>query len=125
VMEFHGLCCQPLCHRYFHLSLFFEFVAIKITLQRWQEMTTTERRIPHLHSQSVFFAYRFIKPRNPIFDWPQFVVAFATLRKASINFIMSVCPHVKTRLPLHGFSWKFIFEYFSKIYRETSSFIKI
>lgn len=33
VIEFHVLCCQPLCHRYFHLSLFFEFVAIKITLQ--------------------------------------------------------------------------------------------
>ena len=30
-----------------------------------------------------------------------------------------------TRFPLDGFSWKLIFEYFSKIYGENSSFVKI
>jgi len=29
----------------------------------------------------------------------------------------SVCPHGITRLPLDGFTWNLIFEYFSKIYR--------
>jgi hypothetical protein len=29
-----------------------------------------------------------------------------------------VCPHETTRLPLDGFSWNFIFEYFSKIVEE-------
>jgi len=37
----------------------------------------------------------------------------------------SVCRHGRTRLPLDGFSWNFIFEYFSKISREMSSFMKI
>jgi len=37
----------------------------------------------------------------------------------------SVCPHETTRLPLDGFSWNLIFEYFSKNCRENSRFIKI
>jgi len=37
----------------------------------------------------------------------------------------SVCPHGTTRLPLDGFSWYLIYEYFSKIYRERSRFITI
>jgi len=41
---------------------------------------------------------------------------------------MSVCPPVRphgiTRLQLCGFSWNFIFEYFSEIFPENSSFIK-
>ena len=37
----------------------------------------------------------------------------------------SVCPHVTTRLPLDGFSWNLISEYFSNICRENSSFITI
>ena len=32
---------------------------------------------------------------------------------------LSVCPHGTTRLPLDGYSWNLIFEYFSKIRRET------
>jgi len=57
-----------------------------------------------------------------------FLGAFAKLRKATIGFVMSVCSsvaRVTTRLPLDGFSWKFILEYFSKIYWENSSLIKI
>jgi hypothetical protein len=37
----------------------------------------------------------------------------------------SVHPHGTTQLPLRGFSRNFIFEYFSKICRENSSFLKI
>jgi hypothetical protein len=33
-----------------------------------------------------------------------FLVAFAKWRKATISFVMSVSPHVTTRLPLDGFS---------------------
>jgi hypothetical protein len=41
------------------------------------------------------------------------------------HFCPSVSPHGTTRLPLDGFSWNLIFEDFSKICRENSSFIKI
>jgi hypothetical protein len=51
--------------------------------------------------------------------------AFAELRQATINFVMSVRPHATTRLPLDGFSWNFILRNFSKINRESSSIIKI
>ena len=54
----------------------------------------------------------------------RFLGAFARLRKAAISFIMSVCPHGTTRLPLGGFWWKLIFETFSKICQENSNFVK-
>ena len=37
----------------------------------------------------------------------------------------SVCPHETTRLPLEGLLLNLMLVYFSKIYRENSSFIKI
>jgi len=53
-----------------------------------------------------------------------FLGAFAKLGKATISFVsQSVCPHRTTRLPMEGFSWNFIFEYFSKVCRENLSFI--
>ena len=59
---------------------------------------------------------------------PFFLRAFAELRKAAISFLMSVrlsnLLHGTTRLPLDGFLY-FIFEYFSKMCRENSSFIKL
>jgi hypothetical protein len=55
--------------------------------------------------------------------------AFAKLRKATISFVMSVRlsirPHRTPRLPLDGFSWNFLFEYFSKICWQNSSVIKM
>jgi len=41
--------------------------------------------------------------------------AFAKLRKGTICFIMFLSPHRITQLPLDGFSWNLIFEYFFKI----------
>ena len=38
--------------------------------------------------------------------WFGFLGAFAKLRKAPISFVMSVCPHATTRLPLDGFLLK-------------------
>ena len=55
--------------------------------------------------------------------------AFAIWRNATVSFVMSVCPsarpHGTTRLRLDGFSCHLIFEYFSKICRENSSFIEV
>jgi hypothetical protein len=67
--------------------------------------------------------------RLPLLYTSVLLGAFAKLRKATVSFVMlvrlSVCPHETTRLPIYGFSWYLIFEYFSKICRENSSFIKI
>jgi len=43
-------------------------------------------------------------------------------RKTTISFVMSTFPHGTTRLPQGGFSGKFIFEDFSKIWRENDKF---
>ena len=43
----------------------------------------------------------------------------------SVRLCPSVRPHGLTRLPLDGFTGNLIFEYFSKISRENSSFIKV
>jgi hypothetical protein len=56
------------------------------------------------------------------------VGAFAKLGNATISFVMSLSPsvsHGTTRLPLERLSWKLVFEYFSKICGENSSFIKV
>ena len=50
-------------------------------------------------------------------DFPYFVFSRARkMRKAAVSFVMSVClsiwPHETTRLPLDGFLWDLIFEYF-------------
>jgi hypothetical protein len=45
-----------------------------------------------------------------------FLGTYAKWRKVTINFVMSVCPsicsHGSTRLPMDGFLWYFIFQYF-------------
>jgi hypothetical protein len=43
-----------------------------------------------------------------------FFGAFAKLWKATISFVMSVCPHGTTRLPVDEFWWNFIFQLFLK-----------
>ena len=50
-------------------------------------------------------------------------IIFGHVRTVSLSF----CPSVlqTSQLPLDGFSWDLIFEYFSKVCRENSSFIKI
>ena len=46
--------------------------------------------------------------------------AFGKLGKVTVNFFLCVPPHGTTRLPLDGFSWNLMFEYFSKICGENS-----
>jgi hypothetical protein len=48
-----------------------------------------------------------------------------TCEKRLVPSRLSVHRHATTRLPPVGFSWNFIFEDFSKIFLENSSFIKI
>jgi len=53
--------------------------------------------------------------------YQQFIGAFAKFRKAYIGFVMSLYPFVPPSVrmeQLNGFSWNFIFEYFSEICRE-------
>jgi hypothetical protein len=55
--------------------------------------------------------------------------AFSDLRNLTVSFVTFVCPsiplsHGTALLPLDGVSWNVIFEHFSKIYWEGSSFIK-
>jgi hypothetical protein len=65
-----------------------------------------------------------IEPHRPVL-----LGAFAKFLKATVNFAMSVrpsvCPRGTTPLPLVGFLWSLICEYFSKVWRENSSLIKI
>jgi hypothetical protein len=62
------------------------------------------------------------------------VRAIAKFRRATVNFVMPVCPSVRLSVRQHGTTsqfpnrWifiKFYSEYFSKIFREYSSLIKI
>ena len=69
-----------------------------------------DTQVAHSHSQGFFLG------------------AIAKLWKATTKLRhvrLYVRPHGTTRLPLDEFSWNLIFEYFSKIYWENSSFIKI
>ena len=43
-----------------------------------------------------------------------FLGAFAKLRQVTISFVMSVCPHGRTRLPPDWFWWNLIFSLFRK-----------
>jgi len=54
-----------------------------------------------------------------------FIGAFAGFGKSDFSFVTSVCPHGMAQLRLHGFSLNFIYEYFSKISRENSSFMEL
>jgi hypothetical protein len=70
----------------------------------------------------------FSRDSNQIFEYVtnvfySFLGAFPKLRKALS--CLSVCPHGTIRLALDGFRWNFIFQLFSKICREKSSFVKI
>jgi hypothetical protein len=63
----------------------------------------------------------------------RYLSVVAKLRQATISFVMYDClsvhppvrPHEITGIPLDGFSLKLMFEYFSKICRDSSSLIKI
>jgi hypothetical protein len=55
----------------------------------------------------------------------QFEKQFLVEKRLLVSSYLSVRPHETTRLPVDGFSWNLIFEYFSKVCPENSSFIKL
>ena len=69
----------------------------------------------------------------PVFYFFPSVLTFSCFEARSQNcekwllasWSLSVCPHGTARLPIKGFSWNFVFEYFPKICRGNSDFIKI
>ena len=65
----------------------------------------------------------FLGPWNAVTDGiVQPLGPLAKLWKSTVSFVMSVCPHAR---PLDGFSWNFIFKYFSKICRDNWTFLKV
>ena len=85
------------------------------------EVWCTKWHCDRFFSEYFDFLYQYHFTNTRIF-WAR----FAKLRKATINFVMSVRVRVEsnTWLPLDGFSWNLIFQY-SKICRENSSFVTI
>ena len=66
------------------------------------------------HEMSFMFSRRFRK----IAKSDNFLISVRPSARPSIS------PHGTTRLTMHGFSWILIYEYFSKICRESSRFVK-
>ena len=50
-------------------------------------------------------------PHHHVYRW-YVLGAFAKLQKPTVIFVMSVCPHGTSRLPLDGFSWNLVFDLF-------------
>ena len=61
---------------------------------------------------TVIYGHYFIWQLSVANRVDSFLGAFTKLRKATISFVMSVCPHGTTRLPLDGYWWNLIFETF-------------
>jgi len=99
------------------------YAALNMIKIRWSERSQA----------TAFYSYRMMSDLSiiiaAIFTILPFLVAFAKLRKANINFVISICPsvcsHRTTGLPSDEFLLNYIFVYFSKSCRENSSFIKI
>ena len=65
-----------------------------------------------------------VTDNNVLYTTPKslFLGAFAKLRIATISFDVSLHPHGTTRLPLDGFTWNLLLEYFSNICHENFKF---
>ena len=82
------------------------------------------------HDKMLFFACKLRKTDQRV---RSFLGAFAKLRKATLSFVMSVRPSVCLSVGPHGtfqrlkdgFSWNFIYQYFSKICQENESSINL
>jgi hypothetical protein len=98
------------------LSFTAETATIAIQIYAWFILVCYRKR-------SSQFEYRITDPLHGEYLW--FSGAFEKLRKATISFVMTVRLSATTRLPLETFSRNLVFEYFSKICRENSSFVKM
>ena len=75
------------------------------------------------------FSCQYLRQLRLLYRRENLAVEFlGEFKKSTVSFFMSArlyfCPHGTTRLLLVGFSWTVIFEYFSKIRWEISSFVK-
>ena len=77
------------------------------------------------HSATLFFTTRIQAPSAPGLRKRWLFRRVRKIAKSYYYFRLSACPHGTTRRPLDRFPWNLIFEYFSKICRENSSFIKM
>jgi hypothetical protein len=82
-------------------------------------------------SKHVGVKWKSVETVSSAFNWLQYSYSlkiFSRVRKITENdyYLSYVCRSVSTtRLPLGGFSWKLIFEEFSKLCQAKSSLIKI
>ena len=93
-----------------------ETATVAVQRHAWFILVCYRKRSPQ-------FEYRITDPLHGEYLW--FLGAFEKLRKAIISFVMTVRLSVTTRLPLETLSRNLVFEYFSKICRENSSFVKM
>jgi len=88
------------------------YAALNTIKIRWSERSQAMAFYPHrmIGDLSIIVA--------AIFTILPLLVVFAKLRKANIDFVISICPsvcsHGTTRLPPDLFSWNYIFGYFRK-----------
>jgi len=95
---------------------------LKIPQASWLYYTIMDKEIYHCHKPYCMLKLLSNYIVNRQLQWNtstdllqkiQFFGAFAKLQKATISFIMSVCPSAHmVQLPLDGFSWNLIFEVF-------------
>jgi hypothetical protein len=97
-----------------------DFVLIRTESGRWIAWVWITFIMIVWTRQLILFAFRTFG-----FAHTTFLGTFAKLLIATISFVVSVCPHGTARLPLDGFSWNFVFENFSKTFREGPSLFKI
>jgi hypothetical protein len=80
------------------------------------------------YNRGVYCAVRVGSLNKSDYGWTQFWLVRRFRKIATISSVLSVCPsihpHGTTQLQMDGFSWKFIFEYFSKICREIRVLLK-
>ena len=116
-------CSDLLCMMYLHLvSPWYGFVTSRFSFKIWVHHPRTFSTGETF--SEIYFSYRFRIGINYL-RISRFVFRYLMMRSVDIHVHPSFCSHGTTRLPIDGFSWNFIFEYFSKTYRENSSFVKI
>jgi hypothetical protein len=76
-------------------------------------------RVHRVTTQKATLRHIYITYGNSIFR------RVCKITKMTVSFVMCVCSHGTTRLPLDGFSWNLIFKYFLRICLESSIFIEI
>jgi hypothetical protein len=131
LMDFHFKGCNLYWATFvFLFSLTLDYMLV--TSLRWYLKQAIEIIIALLtacNSCSLFYVTSILQNILCYQQHTLFLGVFSKLWKASISFVMSVCPsvcpHVITRLPLDRFSWNLVFEDSSKIFQQNAGLYKI